>query len=173
MAQIADLDRLAAESATDLEKALTELATARQQIESERLPLARQVAEQEQKLATRRADYAKAQRFQENQLVELNALKTEARVRAEEVKYIDSLLSEYGRAFRSRLAFVEEPRYEAMLEAVDKAEASADLSPAERFGQRAVLLTTALERAEAALGGESLKAGPSTSRAWCKRARWR
>jgi len=154
LGQVPDLDRLAAESATDLEQALAALTAARQEVEAERLPLARRVGEQEQQLAARRSEYAKAQRFQENQLVELNALKAEARGRGEEVKYIDSLLSEYGRAFRSRLAFVEEPRHAAMFEAVAKAEASADLSPAERFQRRAVLLTTAWQRAEAALGGE-------------------
>ncbi len=149
-----ELGRLAEESASDLERALSELAAERQRVETERLPQAREVAEREQTLAARRAAYAKAQRFQENQLVELNALKAEARVRGEEVKYIDSLLAEYGRAFRSRLAFVEEPRHAQMFEAVAKAEGSADLSPAERFRRRAVLLTTALQRAEAALGGE-------------------
>jgi hypothetical protein len=88
--------------------------TVRQSIEAERLPLARQVTELEQKLADRRVEFAKAQRFQENQLVELNALKNEARQRSEEVKYVDSLLTEYARAFRSRLNFVEEPRYQPL-----------------------------------------------------------
>lgn len=149
-----DLEGLASAASTDLQKALTDLATARKEIEAERLPLARQVTELEQKLAERKAELAKAQRFQENQLVELNALKTEARRQSDEVKYVDSLLSEYARAFRSRLTFIEEPRYQAMFESVDKAAHAADLSPGEKFSQRSVLLTTALQRNEAALGGE-------------------
>ncbi len=95
-----DLEGLATGAAADLQKALGELSQARQEIEAERLPLARALTELEQKLADRKAEYVKAQRFQENQLVELNALKAEARQRSEEVKYIDSLLSEYTRAFR-------------------------------------------------------------------------
>jgi biopolymer transport protein ExbB len=149
-----DLEGLAAGAATDLKKALAELSAAREQIEAERLPLARQLTGLEQKLADRRAEFAKAQRFQENQLVELNALKAEARLRSDEVRYIDSLLGEYSRAFRSRLQFVEEPRYKELLEAVDKAGTAADLSAAERFSRRAALLTEALKRSEAALGGE-------------------
>lgn len=82
-------------------------------------------------MAERRVEFAKAQRFQENQLVELNALKTEAKQRGDEVKYIESLLSEYTRAFRSRLNFVEEPRFGSMFESVDKAAAAADMAPAE------------------------------------------
>jgi biopolymer transport protein ExbB len=149
-----DLDGLASAASDDLKKALAELATARQEIEAERLPLARQVTELEQKLADRKAELAKAQRFQENQLVELNALKTEARRQADEVKYVDSLLTEYAKAFRSRLTFIEEPRYQDLFEAVEKAATAADLAPAERFAQRSALLTTSLKRNEAALGGE-------------------
>lgn len=148
-----DIEGLAAGAANDLQKALAELAAVRQEIEAERLPLARRLSELEQRLTDRRAELTRARRVQENQLVELNALKAEANLRADEVKYIDSLLSEYARAFRSRLAFVEEPRYAERLEAVDQAAVAPDLSPAERLERRWTLLTTALDRAEAALGG--------------------
>lgn len=149
-----DLEGLASGAASDLQKALAELAAARKEIEAERLPLARQVTELEQKLAERKAEFAKAQRFQENQLVELNALKADAKRQADEVKFVESLLTEYAKGFRSRLAFIEEPRYQAVFESVEKAANAADLSPAERFTQRSVLLTTSLKRNEAALGGE-------------------
>jgi hypothetical protein len=36
-------------------------------------------------------------------------------------------------AFRSRLNFIEEPRYQALFDAVDKAAASPDLLPARSF----------------------------------------
>jgi len=149
-----DLEGLASGASSDLQKALAELSAARKEIEAERLPLARQVAEFEQKLLERKAEMAKAQRFQENQLVELNALKADAKRQADEVKFIESLLTEYAKGFRSRLAFIEEPRYKGIFESVEKAATAADLPPAERFTQRAVLLTTSLKRNEAALGGE-------------------
>jgi biopolymer transport protein ExbB len=152
------LEGVLTSAATDLQKATAELTAARAEVEAERLPLARKVTELEQTLLNRRAELAKLQRFQENQLVELNALKTEAKRLADEVKYTDSLVTEYARAFRSRLNFVEEPRYADMLDAVDKAGASADLSAADKFTQRAALLTTALQRAEAAQGGELIEA---------------
>ncbi len=149
-----DLDALASGASADLQKALTELAAARQEVESERLPLAQRLRELEQKLGDSKAELAKAQRFQENQLVELNALKAEAKRESDEVKYVESLLTEYSRAFRSRLNFIEEPRYREMFEAVEKAGAAPDLSPAERISGRLALLTTALKRGDAALGGE-------------------
>ncbi len=152
-----DLESLVAGAATDLQKATTELSDMRQQVEAERLPLARKITGLEQQLINRRAELAKAQRFQENQLVELNALKAEAKRQSDEVKYIDSLLTEYARAFRSRLSFVEEPLYTQMLDAVDQAAGSADPTPAEKFQRRAVLLTSALQRAENAQGGQLIE----------------
>jgi biopolymer transport protein ExbB len=148
------LDGVLNSASADLQKATAELTAARAEVEAARLPLAHQVAELEQTLLNRRAELARLQRFQENQLVELNALKSEAKRLSDEVKYADSLVTEYARAFRSRLNFVEEPRYTAVLEAVDQAGASPDLSAEEKYTRRAVLLTTALQRAEAAQGGE-------------------
>jgi len=149
-----DLNALAAGASADLQKALSDLAKVREHVEADRLPLARELNDLEQKLADQRADLAKAQRFQENQLVELNALKAEAKRRTDEVGYVDSLLTEYTRAFRSRLQFAEEPRYLAVFQEVDKAAVAPELSPADRLEQRSVILKTSLERANKALGGE-------------------
>src|SRR5260221_221827 len=66
-----DLELVVSGASNDLQKAFAELSAVRQGIEAERLPLARQVTELEQKLSERRSEFAKAQRFQENQLVEL------------------------------------------------------------------------------------------------------
>lgn len=149
-----DLASLAAGASSDLQKALSELATVRQQIEAERLPIVRELNELEQRLADQRAELAKAQRFQENQLVELNALKAETKRRSDEVAFVDSLLSEYTRAFRSRLHFVEEPRFATTFQNVEKAGVEPDLTPTERLVRRTVILDTAIERARNALGGE-------------------
>jgi biopolymer transport protein ExbB len=148
------LDGLLSGASVDLQKATTELSAVRQEIEAERLPLARKVTDLEQQLINRRAELAKAQRFQENQLVELNAIKADAKRQADEVKYVDSLITEYARAFQSRLNFVEEPRYKPVLEKVEVAAASADLSAKEKFARRSTLLTTALQRVEGIQGGE-------------------
>ncbi len=149
-----DIESVATGVNADLQQAMVDLTAARKEVEEARLPLARKLTELEQKLIERKAEFAKAQRFQENQLVELNALKSESKLRSDEVKYIDSVLSEYAKAFRSRLNFVEEPRYKAMFEAVEKASVAPDLTPADRFAGRSALLTTSLKRAESALGGE-------------------
>jgi biopolymer transport protein ExbB len=152
------LEGVLTSASSDLKQATAELTAVRAQIEAERLPLARRVSELEQSLLSRRAELAKLQRFQENQLVELNALKTEAKRVSDEVKYCESLLTEYTRAFRTRLSFVEEPRYAAVLSQVDTAAAAADRSAAERLSGRSALLTASLDRALGALGGETFEA---------------
>ena len=152
-----DFESVASGVNADLQKAMADLTSTRKEVEEARLPLARKLTEWEQKLIDRKAEYAKAQRFQENQLVELNALKSEAKLRSEEVKFIDSILSEYARAFRSRLNFIEEPRYREVFESFEKAGSAPDVAPADRFAKRSALLATALKRSEAALGGEIIE----------------
>ncbi len=149
-----DLEAVSAGASNDLQKALSDLTAARKEVEDERLPLSRKLNELEQKLIDRKAEYAKAERFQGNQLVELNALKKQAKDRADEVKVLDALVTEYARSFRTKLSFIEEPRYIAVFDVVDKAAVSPDLTPAQRFAQRSVMLTTSLKRTEGALGGE-------------------
>jgi biopolymer transport protein ExbB len=116
--------------------------------------VARRITELEQQILTRRAEYSRAQRFQENQLVELNALKAEAKRASDEVKFTDSLVTEYARAFRSRLNFAEEPQYRALFDTVDQAAASAELTAVERFTRRTALPAAALDRIERVQGGE-------------------
>ena len=154
VANAADLPGLASSAAADLRKSLAELSSVRQEIETERVGLAREGSELERKLIEARAEFAKAQRFQENQLVELNAVKAEAKRQSDQAKYIESLLAEYTRSFRSRLSFAEEPRYEGVLDEADRAAVAPDLTPAARSGHALEVLTTALKRNEAALGGE-------------------
>ncbi|HYG23939.1 MAG TPA: MotA/TolQ/ExbB proton channel family protein [Verrucomicrobiae bacterium] len=155
--QAQDLDAVASGASVDLQKAVAELGSVREQIESERLPLARQLTDLEQRLINRKAELAKAQRFQDNQLVELNALKADARRQADEVKFIESLVTEYSKAFRSRIHFVEEPRYKELLDSTDAAAAQSDLGAPEKFARRSQLLTAALQRAQAAQGGDSFE----------------
>lgn len=149
-----DLSAVHSQAAADLKLALEALSATRAKVEEERLPMARQVTELEQAVIDQKSELGKRQRFYENELVELNALKADAKRQSDEVKYIDSLLSEYTRAFRSRLNFVEEPLFKDLFDKVEKAAAAADLPAAEKLRERSILLTSALARSERALGGE-------------------
>lgn len=148
------LDTLATGSAKDLAKALEDLSALRSRIEAEKLPLAREVNSLEQQLIDRRTELQKLERFQENQLVELNDLKARARARSEEFKYLDSLLGEYARSFRTRIHIIEEARFKDLFGRIDKAGASPDLEPAQRIERRAELIQASIARIRAAAGGD-------------------
>ncbi len=138
----------------DLQKALAELADLRKQIEAERLPLAQQTRSLEQQVLDARRELERAQRFQENQLVELNALKADVKKRTEEVKFLEALLGEYLRGFETRIHISEVPRYEAAIDTAKAAPAAADLTEAQRIERLAALLDASLQRIATVTGGD-------------------
>ncbi len=150
----ADLGILAGEARRDLDEAMAQLASVRSEMEKEIVPLSQEVAALEQRVVQRRLEVQKAERFQENALVELNALKGQTRARADEVKFVDALLTEYERAFRVRTHIAEQERLKPILEAAAKAGTSPDRAPAEQLAGRLALLTASLERLKGAAGGE-------------------
>jgi biopolymer transport protein ExbB len=152
------LDNLATGAAKDLQKSLEDLSALRGRIETEKLPLAREVNRLEQDLIDRRTELQKLERFQENTLVELNDLKARARARGEEFKYLDSLLGEYSRSFRTRLHIIEEPRFKELFARIDKAGATPDLAPSDRITQRSELIQESIKRLRAAAGGDRFEA---------------
>jgi len=150
----ADLGGVAQEARKDLEAALGELVAVRAEVEGAVVPLAREVSALEQRVIDQRLAVQKAERFHENALVELNALKAQARARADEVKFVDALLAEYERSFRVRTHVAEQERWAPMLERVAGAAASTELSTAERLVRRTELVRTAIARLRGAAGGE-------------------
>lgn len=150
----ADLGGVAQEARKDVEAALAELAAVRAEVEAAVVPLAREVSGLEQRVIDQRLAVQKAERFHENALVELNALKAQARARADEVKFVDALLAEYERSFRVRTHVAEQERWAPMLERVAGAAASTELSMSERLVRRTELVKTAIARLRGAAGGE-------------------
>lgn len=157
-------ESIAAGAKADLQKALAELSEVRGRIEGEKIPLAREVSALEQQLLEQKAALQKSERFQENQLVELNALKTQVKTRGDEVKYLDSLLTEYARAFRTRIHVVEEKRFQPLFQRTDALSGSSELDAAAKVARRGELLKASLTRIQAQVGGELLDVevlGPS------------
>lgn len=148
------LETVVVTAQADLQAALAELTATRQQVEAERLPLARRLRELEQQVLDKRRELERAQRFQENQLVELNALKADVKRRSDEVKFLGALLAEYMRAFETRIHISESARFKHAVDSAKRAAESSDLSEADRLARQAALLAVAFDRLEGALGGE-------------------
>jgi len=158
----ADISAVAGTADSDLQKALSELTSLRQQIETERLPLAQHSRELEQKVIDQRRELERAQRFQENQLVELNALKMDVKRSTDEIKFLEALLGEYLRGFETRIHISEVPAYHDAIELAKTAPAAADLTEAQKLERQVALLSASLNRIEAVTGGE-LYAGKALS----------
>jgi biopolymer transport protein ExbB len=153
-----DPEAIAAASRNDLREALDQLSALRGEIEAEKIPLAREVNTLERNLIDAREELRRKQRFQDNQLVELNALKSEVRARSEEVKYLETLLTEYSRGFRTRINILEEPAVKEALEPIEAAAASANLPAAGKLSRRMDLLRLSIERSRNVAGGHAIDA---------------
>lgn len=165
-------DALAVDARQDLQAALTELSTLRAQIESERLPLAREVSDLERQLVARRAAWQQQQREEGNQLVLLNLLKAEVNARSNEVRFLEAFLNEYRRAFETRLHVSERQRYEPRLAATRAAADSVEAAVAERLAAQLGFLETALERIERGVGGDTFEGQALTSDGQLERGRF-
>ncbi len=152
-----DFGAIAGVARRDLDAALKRLSDIRADIEQQKISLGREVSSLEQQVLDRRSEVQRAERFQENALVELNALKAQAQARGDEAKFIDSLLAEYERAFRTRLHIGEEARFKPLLDAVDRGAMAIDATPAERIASRLRLLQISLDHQHALVGGDTFE----------------
>ncbi|HUF60890.1 MAG TPA: MotA/TolQ/ExbB proton channel family protein [Verrucomicrobiales bacterium] len=146
-----DFSRAAASARRDLDDALARLATQRQSIAEEKIPLAEELrsvtAEVQQQRRT--ADMARKER--DSRIYDLNAVEARNRAAREEAAYIDNLLSDYASQFEARLHLAETARYADVL---DPAPVSAESTSEGRIAKRLKLVGTALDRLEAVLGGD-------------------
>ena len=148
-------DHLTAGARTDLESALQELSDLQANISEERVPLSKELNATEQKVIERRKDFERLQRSAENQLVDLNVLKSEVKRRQDEIKFLESLLNEYAKAFETRIHISEAPVYDGLIQEAKLVTGNPDLTPAEKLTTQAGLLRTALERLENLSGGHT------------------
>ncbi|MFN0067461.1 MAG: MotA/TolQ/ExbB proton channel family protein [Limisphaerales bacterium] len=152
------LPEVHAAARNDLEQALADLAKARREVEEEKLPLTQSIGELENRLLVKRQEVQAAERAQENDIVELNERKRQAREKGEQVKYIETLLATYLNNFRSRLNPVEQPRFDVLFRDFERAAAAPDLGPADRLSAKAALVAASLDRVQSLAGGEVLDA---------------
>jgi biopolymer transport protein ExbB len=154
----AGVESVATSSTADLKAALAELAKLQKDIEADKVARVQEINRLEQQAIERRGDLQKIERFQENQLLELNQLKSQVKARTEEVKFLEALVAEYARAFRTRTHVIETERLDPLLKRFDQASASVDLSPADKLKAKGDLLTASLQRIRALAGGERFEA---------------
>lgn len=153
-AQSQDARSAAASVQQDLQQALTELAEIQKEIAAEKIPLSRRLTAAEEALQTARKNYETTQRSRDNQVVDLNVLKSEVKKRQDEVDYLGTLLAEYVRVFETRLHISETARYRTEISAAKLAGENPDLAMADRIERQLGMLELSVKRLDGLLGGE-------------------
>jgi biopolymer transport protein ExbB len=152
--QAQTLEHMAAGVHQDLSEALAELSALREQIDAERLPMARQLTALEDEVLSRRRDYDRAQRQADNRLVALGELRREVEKARVDARFLSALLTEYVTRFETRIHVCEVPRYKTEIATAKTGATQTDLAPAERLQKQLTLLDVASARLDGLIGGD-------------------
>jgi len=147
------LEQAVASSKADLEKALQELSTVRGQIKDQRIPLSREINRLEDEVIGKRREAERILRLKDSRTIDLNGLRSEVKIREDEVAYLSSLLGEYSRAFDSRIHIAERQVYGDRIREAQQSAEDVNLSRADKFRKQLALVNTAIDRIEKLIGG--------------------
>jgi biopolymer transport protein ExbB len=137
----------------DLDRSLKALADLRASIQAETVPLTKELAESEARLAEDRRRYDETSRRQDAGHLEIETLGQAIKLRQDEAAYVGNLLDEYAHGFEATLHVGERPRIAAAIEAAKQAPQARDLAPRERCTRQAGLLKASIARLDDLLGG--------------------
>ena len=138
----------------DLTKALQELSALQESIASEKIPLSKELNDLESELSGKQKDLERAQRARDNEVVDLNVLKSEVKSRRDEFTYVTGLLTEYMRLFETRVHISEAKRFEEPIASTKAIAESPDKTETEKLEALFGMLHRGIDRLEAQLGGE-------------------
>ncbi|MHB1156164.1 MAG: MotA/TolQ/ExbB proton channel family protein [Phycisphaerales bacterium] len=148
------MSQLSRSAKQELDKSVADLNQLRDQIATEKLPLAQQLTAMEEKLTKLRREHDKVTRMVSAGKLENVGVKAEIKARQDELSYIGNLLDEYARTFESKVN-VSELQYcgQAIETAKQATENSNTLSMSEKFSRQTALVDLSLKRIFDAIGG--------------------
>jgi biopolymer transport protein ExbB len=151
------LSQLSQSAKQELDKSIVELNTLREQIATEKLPLAQELTAEEDKLIQCRQDYDKIMRLVDSGNLELASMKSEIKARQDELSYIGNLLDEYARSFESKINICELQWGANLcgktLDAAKKATENNTLSMQDKFDLQLAFVKVSADRLYDAIGG--------------------
>jgi biopolymer transport protein ExbB len=147
------MNHLSLSAAGELSKSIEELNQLRNQISSEKLPLAEELTALEEKLAQLRREHDQVTRLVDSGNLELSTIRSEIKVRQDELAYLSTLLDEYARSLESKLNVSELQYSGETLEAAKDASENTALSRSEKFGRQVALVSLSIKRLFDAIGG--------------------
>jgi biopolymer transport protein ExbB len=140
-------------SEAELAEANAELAKLRDEIASEKIPMSRELAEREQRLADLRREQENVVRESDAGTLGVASTEAELKLRRDELVYIGNLLDEYARTFDSKLDVTERSRYRESIEAAKLAPAGEGAPPMDRFLKQLAVVGVSVTRLDDLMGG--------------------
>ncbi len=137
----------------DLRAALDELATTRDAIASEKIPLMREVAALEDQVQQKTAELARLQRLRDNRDLGLSRLRDQVEAIKDQNEYAAGLLDEFVGDFEPRIDYSETQLYAEAAQEARLALDDANMDQAEVFEQQLAVVSVALERLAQLVGG--------------------
>ncbi|MFA6172283.1 MAG: MotA/TolQ/ExbB proton channel family protein [Kiritimatiellales bacterium] len=147
------MNLLSASSGRELNRSIQELTRLREQIATEKLPLAQELTAAEEKLVQLRRSYEQVARRVDSGNLELTTIKAEMKARQDELTYTGNLLDEYARSFESKINISELQYCGESLDAAKKAAENTTLPMAEKFTCQTAFLKVSVDRIFNAIGG--------------------
>lgn len=137
----------------ELDASTKELASLREQLVAEKLPLSKRLNDLQADLSAVRSSYQSTTRLLDTRTLDLSNLRTEIQQRKDQSTYLTGLLSEYTREFATRLHSAERNRFKGFIEASELAPENSALSGDQIDAAQLDLVIASVERLEQALGG--------------------
>ena len=141
------------EARKDLDATLHELASLRESIRAEKVPMTQELGRLEGELAQLRRDQDDRSRAQDVHGLEINNLSGALVLRRDEASYVSTLMDEFARGFGSALHVSEAPRFASLLQLASAAKQDAGLAQAQKLERQFEVLRSATRRAEELVGG--------------------
>ncbi|MEZ5975965.1 MAG: MotA/TolQ/ExbB proton channel family protein [Planctomycetota bacterium] len=142
---------------SELDQSLVELATLRERIAKEQLPMNEALRELQNEVLQLRAEHEDASRSLTSATLQLAKQQQDNKQRQEEVSYLTSQLMQYAETFESRLHIAELHRYEDLLDTAKMAPENANLTPLGVIQAHNEVVTASLTRLEDAADGEKYR----------------
>ncbi len=147
------MSRLSQSAGEELAHSTQELNVLRDQIATEKLPLAQELTALEEKLANLRREHEKVTRLVDAGNLELPAIQSEIKARKDELSYVANLLDEYARTFDTKVNVSELQVMGPAIETAKQASENVELSMTEKFRRQMAFADVSLKRLFDAVGG--------------------
>jgi biopolymer transport protein ExbB len=147
------MSQISVSAEKELAKSIQELSDLRTAIANEKLPLAQELTELEDKLVQLRREYDKTTRLVDAGALEIGAIKAELKTRDDELVYVANLLDEYAHTIDSQIHVSELQYCGEAIETAKQASENHALSRAEKFEEQIALVGMTITRLFDVLGG--------------------